>query len=115
MVSVSTIEHLSPSEIEATITAVKQLLAPGGLLVLTVDLFLNLMPFCHRMTNAWGRNTSVAWIEELLGYSMVAGDRHELYGYEEFSTDVILSRLEEFAANVDFPQLAQLVTFRAPG
>jgi SAM-dependent methyltransferase len=114
VVSISTIEHLSPDEIEATLKAVKQLLAPGGLLVLTVDLFFNLMPFCHRMTNAWGSNTSVAWIDELLGYSMVAGDRRELYGYGEFSSDVILSRLEEFAVNVDFPQLAQLVTFRAP-
>ena len=114
VVCISTIEHLSPDEIATTLSTVKELLVPGGLLVLTVDLFLNLMPFCSRTTNAWGNNISVAWIDELLGYSMVTGDRRELYGYPEFSSDAILSRLEEFAVNVDFPQMAQLVAFRAP-
>jgi hypothetical protein len=83
--------------------------------VLTIDLFLNLTPFCSRTTNMWGANASVAWIDELLGYTMVAGDRAELYGYQEFSTDRILSRLEEFAIGAGYPQLAQMVTFRAPG
>jgi len=114
IISISTLEHLTADEVRATLTAVKQLLAPGGVLVLTIDLFLNLVPFCHRATNAWGHNLSVAWIEEFLGYSMVAGDRRELYGYAEFSSDAILSRLEEFAMNFDFPQMAQLVAFRAP-
>ena len=36
-------------------------------------------------------------------------------GYEEFSTDRILSRLEEFAIGTGYPQLAELVSFRAPG
>ena len=92
----------------------KSLLSPGGLVVLTIDLFLNLTPFCSRKTNIWGTNVSVAWIDELLGYTMVAGDRSELYGYEEFSTDQILSRLEEFTIGAGYPQLAQLVSFQAP-
>ena len=110
---ISTLEHLPPESIEATLSAVKQLIAPGGLVVLTIDLFLDLMPFCSRSTNRWGINASVAWIENLLGYTMVTGERAELYGYKEFSTDEILSRLEEFAINVGYPQMAQLVTFRA--
>lgn len=112
---ISTIEHLASTDIEATLLAVKELLAPGGIFVLTVDLFLNLEPFCSRSSNQWGGNASVARIEEILGYPMVTGDRAELYGYEEFSTDAILCRLEEFAVGSDYPQLAQLVTFRAPG
>lgn len=114
-ICISTIEHLSPEDIEATLIAVKHLLAPGGLLILTIDLFLNLVPFCSRATNTWGRNASVAWIDEILGYTMVAGDKRELYGYDEFSADSILSRLEEFAIGVRYPQMAQLVSFRAPG
>lgn len=110
---VSTLEHLPPESIEATLKTVKQLVAPGGLVILTVDLFLNLEPFCDRTTNVWGSNASVAWIEELLGYELVAGDRAELYGYKEFSTNHILSELESYAINVGYPQLAQLVTFRA--
>jgi SAM-dependent methyltransferase len=113
-ICVSTIEHLSSGDIEATLRAVKRLLAPGGLVVLTVDLFLNLTPFCSRTTNVWGSNASVAWIDELLGYTMVAGDRSELYGYPEFSTDQILSRLDEFAIGIYYPQMAQLVSFKAP-
>jgi hypothetical protein len=114
-VCISTIEHFSPGDIEATLDAVKGLLRPGALLVLTIDLFLDLTPFCSRATNVWGSNASVAVIDELLGYTMVAGDRHELNGYPEFSTDDILSRLEEFAMGAAYPQMAQLVSFRAPG
>jgi len=114
-VCISTLEHLPPESIRATLAAVKSLLRPGGLVVLTIDLFLNLTPFCSRTTNIWGANASVAWIDELLGYTMVAGDRAELYGYHEFSTDRILSRLDEFAIGAGYPQLAQLVSFRAPG
>jgi hypothetical protein len=114
-VCISTLEHLPPDSIQATLSAVKTLLRPGGLVVLTVDLFLNLAPFCSRRTNAWGANASVQWIDEILGYTMVAGDRAELYGYSEFSTDRILGRLEDFAMGAGYPQLAQLVSFRAPG
>jgi hypothetical protein len=114
-VCVSTLEHLPPEAIRATLEAVTSLLRPGGLVVLTIDLFLNLTPFCSRTSNVWGANMSVAWIEELLGYPMLAGDRAELYGYKEFCSDHILSRLEEFAIGASYPQLAQLVSFRAPG
>ncbi len=113
VICVSTLEHLPPESIEATLETVKKLIAPGGLVVLTVDLFLNLIPFSDRATNVWGGNSSIAWIEDLLGYEMVAGDRAELYGYKEFSPDHILGRLEEFAINAGYPQMAQLVTFRA--
>lgn len=114
VICISTLEHLPHDSIDATLTAVKRLLAPGGLVVLTIDLFLNLLPFCSRATNVWGSNASVAWIDKLLGYKMVTGDRAELYGYPEFSTDRILSKLEEFAIGTSYPQLAQLVTFRRP-
>ncbi|MGH9081493.1 MAG: class I SAM-dependent methyltransferase [Acidimicrobiales bacterium] len=112
---ISTIEHLSPVEVEATLLATKDLLAPGGLLVLTVDLFLNLEPFCSRTSNVWGTNASLAWMDEMLGYEMITGNREELYGYPQFSTEKILAHLETFAMGVNYPQLAQLVTFRAPG
>jgi 2-polyprenyl-3-methyl-5-hydroxy-6-metoxy-1,4-benzoquinol methylase len=114
VVCISTLEHLPHDSVDATLTAVKRLLAPGGLVVLTIDLFLNLVPFCSRTTNVWGTNASVAWIDKLLGYEMIAGDRTELYGYPEFSTDRILSHLEEFAVGTSYPQLAQLVSFRRP-
>jgi 2-polyprenyl-3-methyl-5-hydroxy-6-metoxy-1,4-benzoquinol methylase len=114
-VCISTLEHLPLDSIQATLETVKSLLRPGGLVVLTIDLFLNLAPFCSRTSNVWGINASVAWIDEILSYTMVAGDRAELHGYQEFSTDRVLSRLEEYAIGTGYPQLAQLVSFRAPG
>jgi 2-polyprenyl-3-methyl-5-hydroxy-6-metoxy-1,4-benzoquinol methylase len=112
VVCISTLEHLPHDSIDATLRAVKRLLTPGGLVVLTIDLFLNLEPFCSRTTNTWGTNASVAWIDSVLGYPMLTGDRAELYGYPEFSTDRILSQLDEFAIGAGYPQMAQLVTFR---
>jgi hypothetical protein len=111
---ISTLEHLSEQDVAATLAAAKEILSPGGLLILTVDLFLNLEPFCDRKANQWGGNASIAWIEELVGYEMVVGDRSELYGYPEFSAERILSGLEEFAVATQYPQMAQLITFRAP-
>jgi len=112
---ISTIEHLSPEDVDATLRTARELLVPGGILVVTVDLFLNLEPFCSRTSNRWGVNMSLARIEEILGGPLVAGERAELCGYEEFSTDRILSRLEEFAVGAGYPQLAQLATFGTPG
>ncbi len=84
---ISTIEHLSEEDIASTLARAKEVLAPGGLLVLTVDLFLNLEPFSDRKTNQWGNNTSIAWLEELVGFEMVVGIRSELYGYPEILGD----------------------------
>ena len=112
---ISTIEHLSEQDIASTLTAAKEVLAPGGLLVLTVDLFLNLEPFCERKTNQWGSNASIAWIEELVGYEMVVGDRSELYGYPEFSVDedlVAPGGVRDSSPSIR--TMAQLITFRAP-
>lgn len=115
VICVSTLEHMPTQSIEETISAIRQILRPGGLVVLTIDLFLNLEPFSSRTHNTWGTNASVAWVEKLLGYPMIAGDRSELYGYEEFSTDRILSRLDEFAIGEGYPHMAQLVSFQSPG
>jgi 2-polyprenyl-3-methyl-5-hydroxy-6-metoxy-1,4-benzoquinol methylase len=111
---VSTIEHLSPADVEATLTRVRQLLRPGGLFVVTLDLFLNLKPFCNRPSNEWGTNMSAAWLQELTGFELVEGEPEELYGYEKFSTDYVLSHLEDYAINLSYPQLAQLMTLKAP-
>jgi len=115
VICVSTLEHLPPHDIEVALAAIKDVLVPGGLVVLTIDLFLDLVPFCSCRKNMWGINASVAWIGDLLGYEMVAGDKAELYGYQEFSSDRIMSRLGEFAINTGYPAMAQLVSFRAPG
>lgn len=116
VVCVSTIEHLDEAQIEATLDAARRLLVPGGLVVLTVDLFLDVVPFTDETTNRWGSNVSVAWLRKVLGDAeLVAGIPEELYGLEGFSPRGILSRLEEFAMGSEYPQLAQLMSFRVAG
>lgn len=112
---VSTIEHMSLEDIEKTLSKVAALLVPRGLLVLTVDLFYDLDPFTKSQRNRWGRNISIAWMQSVLGFDMVAGDRSELYGYEDFSIDRVRSHLGEYAVHMPHNQMAQLVSFRAPG
>ena len=116
VVCVSTIEHLTREDIAATLAAAMDALVPGGLVVLTVDLFLDLAPFTDRTSNRWGTNVSIGWLQETLGGAeLVAGDPDELYGTTGFSTEAVLSRLEEFVMGAEYPQLAQLVAFRIDG
>ncbi len=116
VICVSTIEHLEADQIQSTLEAAMRLLVPGGLVVLTVDLFLDVAPFTDEPTNRWGRNVSISWLQKILGDAeLVAGIPDELYGFEGFSTRAVLSRLDEFAMSSEYPQLAQLVSFRVAG
>ena len=103
--SVSTVEHMPETEIQNALVTIDKILKPGGRLVLTVDLFLDVQPFCSATKNQWGKNVSVAWISDLTGYQLVAGDRAELFGFPEFATDHILCNLSNYS--VHYSQLAQ--------
>ena len=113
-VCVSTLEHLRPADIEETLAVVRDVVVPGGIVVLTVDLFLDLDPFTDVEENRWGRNVPVAWIEELLGGELVVGDRTELLGYPEFDVRHVLTELGSLTMGSEYPQLAQLAVVRCP-
>lgn len=110
--SVSTLEHMPIASIEATVRRADELLAPGGHLVLTIDLFLDVRPFCSAESNKWGTNINVAWFGDLLDYTLVEGQPAELFGFSEFSTDHILRSLGNYATYRS--QLAQCAVFRKP-
>ena len=112
--SVSTIEHIPIDALTDTLDTARRLLAPDGRIVLTVDLFLDLEPFCARDRNTWGTNVSAKWIAETLGMELASGEPSELFGYPEFSTENVLEHLANFAMNTGYPQLAQLMVFRSP-
>ena len=82
--SVSTIEHVPQDVLTETLDTIPRLLKPSGRVVLTVDLFLNLEPFCRRKTNQWGTNVKPKWIADALNMNLVEGDPSELLGYKEF-------------------------------
>ena len=112
--SVSTIEHIPRDALTDTLVATRRLLAPGGRIVLTVDLFLDLKPFCARESNTWGTNISAKWIADVLVMELASGEPSELLGYPEFSTENVLEHLADYTMNTGYPQLAQLMVFSSP-
>lgn len=111
--SVSTLEHIPLDALKETLTFARRLLKPDGRMVFTVDLFLNLEPFTRRTANKWGSNVSPKWIADILDMVLAEGDSKELFGYEGFSAEGILERLDDYSLNACYPQLAQLMVFNA--
>jgi hypothetical protein len=73
----------------------------------TTDLFLDVAPFTDVQRNKYGENVSVQWLTSLAPFQLVAGDRAELYGFEEFEPRRILANLSEYFVG-SYPALAQL-------
>lgn len=108
---ISTIEHLEQAAILSILDNVNRVLVPGGHLVVTVDLFLNLEPFTDRARNEWGTNISVAWLLEKSGLELAVGEPAELMGFSDFDPRRVLMHLERFAIGTGYPQLAQVAVF----
>ncbi|MGH9121171.1 MAG: class I SAM-dependent methyltransferase [Acidimicrobiales bacterium] len=113
---ISTLEHLAEPDVISVLAATKRLLVPGGRLVVSTDLFLNLAPFSTRLENEWGTNISMEWLVAQSGLALEKGRREELLGFPEFDPQQILARLEDFAVSSAYPQMAQVLTLcKAPG
>jgi SAM-dependent methyltransferase len=114
LLSISTLEHLTPSDLDELVAEVPRILRPGGHAVLTVDLFLDLEPFTARKHNEYGVNIDVSRLLETLGLELELGNRGELNGFPEFDPDRVQSALGSYLIGV-YPVLAQcLVARRAP-
>lgn len=103
---ISTLEHLPVAEAHELVACVATLLRPGGSLVLTVDLFLNLAPFSLRVRNEHGWNHDIRALVEASGLQLAQGERAELYGFDEFDHRRVLGRLEEYLVG-SYPAVAQ--------
>jgi SAM-dependent methyltransferase len=111
--SISVIEHLPRSDAENVMRHVYRVLKPGGLFVITLDLFLNLHPFTSRATNYYGMNQDVRWLLGVTPWEVLVGKRNELFGFEEFNADAVLGRLEEYLVG-NYPTLVQCLVLRQP-
>lgn len=112
VLSVSTIEHFGPGELASFAQAARRVLKPAGHLVLTIDLFLDLVPFTDREENRWGRNMNVAALIEALDATLIVGEREQLYGFPEFDARRIQADLGEYLIGNTYPGLAQCVVLR---
>lgn len=107
VISVSTIEHIPPEQISDLAREIGRILRPGGRCILTIDLFLDLVPFTDKEENAYGRNIDVRGLVEASGLSLVKGDRSRLVGFDEFDPIDVLRDLGEYFIGTGYPVCAQ--------
>jgi SAM-dependent methyltransferase len=111
--SISVIEHLTRRDIREVMRHVYRSLKPGGLFILTIDLFLNLAPFTKRKSNEYGWNQDVRALVESQDWEIVVGRRDELFGFDAFDANRVQSHLEKFFIGY-YPSLIQCVVLRKP-
>jgi 2-polyprenyl-3-methyl-5-hydroxy-6-metoxy-1,4-benzoquinol methylase len=113
-VSVSVLEHLGQSDAEQAAARVGRLLAPGGLFVATIDLFLDLEPFGVLHRNCYGTNIDVAALVARSGLTLVSGDPRELFGFPEFDRDRVVANLDDILVAERYPVVSQAIVLRRP-
>ncbi|MFC4587989.1 class I SAM-dependent methyltransferase [Sphaerisporangium corydalis] len=109
----SVIEHVDQQEAQEMLKAIYSLLAPGGVCLLTIDLFLDCKPFGVLDHNVWGSNIDVHELVTGHGFEIVAGDPRELLGFPEFDLDRVVGLIPDLLMGY-FSALSQAVALRKP-
>jgi SAM-dependent methyltransferase len=107
LLCISAIEHFAPAEVEEVAEQMRRVLRPGGIAVLTIDLFLDLCPFTREASNHYGRNLDVRSFLAAGGLELRSGEPAELLGFDEFSSEKVLADLSRFAIGESYPALSQ--------
>lgn len=105
--SISTLEHCTKFDIKEMLFKAGNYLKPNGIFVITLDLFLNVHPFCSSKNNEFGTNISVREILEQSGMKLKWGQREELFGFPEFDKDKIMRNLHKYLIGSKYPSLVQ--------
>lgn len=109
LLSISTIEHFAPADVDHFAQHASRVLQPGGRAVLTIDLFLDLHPFTSQKSNRFGSNIDVADLLECSRLKLASGNPEELNGFPEFDPDRLQTRLPRYLIGDGYPAMAQLV------
>jgi SAM-dependent methyltransferase len=113
-VSISVIEHLPRTEVISVMNCVWDFLKPGGIFVLTVDLFLNIYPFCAEKTNKYGSNINLAELAGVKPFKIVLGDTRELFGFPDFDANSILNQKDKYLIGRGYPAMVQCLVLEKP-
>lgn len=112
--SISTIEHIPEPELRSLFDDIGDVLAPGGRFVMTVDLFLDLIPFTTQATNHWGTNVDMWDLVKRSGLDLAVGVPEELYGHPDFDVAHVADNLSEYIVGNDYPTLVQAIVLQRP-
>ena len=112
--AISVIEHIPTAEIAGLAAEIRRVLRPGGHVILTLDLFLDLAPFTGRAENRFGWNIDVKHLVEALDLPLVVGDPAELNGYPQFDPREVLAQLPSLVYGFSYPVCTQLLVLRHP-
>jgi SAM-dependent methyltransferase len=111
--SISTVEHIPTDELPGLARDIRRVLRPGGEVVMTIDLFLDVAPFTRRVRNQFGWNADVKAFVDELGFERVVGDERELHGYPAFDPEHVLIELPELLYG-SYPACVQLLVLSKP-
>jgi SAM-dependent methyltransferase len=112
VLSVSALEHFPDTDLAMLASAMRRLLKPDGILVMTIDLFLDLKPFSEREENEWGRNLDISHFLKMAGLRLDDGNPAELLGFPEFNPAQIMGSLATYVLGEGYPALSQCVVAR---
>jgi SAM-dependent methyltransferase len=112
-ICLSVIEHVPQEEARRMVEGMARLLRPGGRILLTTDLFLDVKPFGVLDKNVWGTNIDICKLVEGQGLEIAMGDRRELLGFPEFDFDRVVSLLPELLVAY-YPCVPESIVLRKP-
>lgn len=112
VLSVSTLEHFAREDLAEFEVEARRIVRPGGHLVLTIDLFLDLDPFTSRPRNRYGRNVDISLLLEACDAELIHGQPAELLGFPGFDAERVQSNLSAYQIGEGYPALAQCLVAR---
>lgn len=112
LMAISTIEHFAPDDLREFAAHAARVIRPDGVVVLTIDLFLDLSPFSHVQQHQYGTNVDVRKLLDEAGLEIVHGNRGELHGYSEFRPETVMAGLSSYLIGQPYPALAQCLIAR---
>jgi hypothetical protein len=112
LLAVSTIEHFAPEDLAEFATHAARIVRPDGLVILTIDLFLDLAPFSSVERHQYGTNVDVHQLLADAKLELVRGNPKELHGYPEFTPEQVMAGLAGYLVGQPYPALAQCLIAR---
>ncbi len=112
VISISTIEHIPDDDIQSILGHVHRVLKPGGVFIVTLDLFLDIQPFSGQANNRYGKNVSTKWLVEQSGLNLVYGNPAELYGFPEFDGKEVYNNREKYLVGGGYPAMVQMMVLQ---